>query len=163
MTQLVYLSLGSNLGDRRSNLQKALHALRRELAVVAVSSVYETAPVGVEEQSPFLNLAVSARTEQPPLELLATLKQIELAVGRKPTYRWGPRVLDIDIIMYGDERVELPELTVPHVEMANRAFVLVPLAEIAGDAVHPVLQVTVNELLTRVSGKEGVVPAAPPA
>jgi 2-amino-4-hydroxy-6-hydroxymethyldihydropteridine diphosphokinase len=110
----------------------------------------------VEEQPAFLNLAVAAETEYPPRELLAVTQRIEKEVGRQPTYRWGPRAIDIDIIMFGREQVSSPDLTIPHPEMANRAFVLAPLAEIAGDVVHPVRGLTISELLACLEGKQTV-------
>jgi 2-amino-4-hydroxy-6-hydroxymethyldihydropteridine diphosphokinase len=133
-------------------------ALGRDIGVTSVSSLYETEPMGVVDQPPYLNLALAARTKLAPEELLARLKQIERDVGREPTFRWGPRVVDLDILLYGDLVVSRPHLTIPHAEMANRAFVLVPLAEIAPEVMHPVLGVTVERLRERVHGTEGVRP-----
>ena len=150
------LSLGSNLGDRRAHLHDALRLLAGEVDVIHVSSLYETAPVGIRDQPDFLNLAVAAESDRDPGDLLAAMKRVEHAVGRRPTFRWGPRVLDIDILVYGDRVIETPELTIPHRGLANRAFVLVPLAEIAPNAVHPVLGETLAELLEKVPGRESV-------
>ena len=146
MTQTIYLSLGSNLGDRVGNLRAALTALEGVAEIEKVSSLYETEPVGVVDQPAFLNLAVRGSTQLSPGELLEALKRIERDVGRVPSFRWGPRVVDVDILMYGDLVVDSPDLTIPHKEMMNRAFVLVPLAEIAPESVHPRAGQAVEEL-----------------
>ncbi len=147
VTQRVYLSLGSNLGDREQNLRGAVAALKQHLEVEAVSSWYETEPVGITDQPGFLNLALAAATRLDPPELLGLAKRIEEQIGRRPTYRWGPRLIDIDILLYADRVVEGPDLTIPHRELAHRAFVLVPLAEVGPQAFHPVLHKTVRELV----------------
>jgi 2-amino-4-hydroxy-6-hydroxymethyldihydropteridine diphosphokinase len=128
------------------------------LSEVAVSPVYQTEPVGVTDQPAFLNLAVSGTTDLSPGDLLRTVKRIESDIGRRPTYRWGPRVVDIDIILYGDAVVQEAELSIPHREMQRRAFVLVPLADIAPEAVDPVSGRTVAELRDTVDGQETVRP-----
>jgi 2-amino-4-hydroxy-6-hydroxymethyldihydropteridine diphosphokinase len=152
----VYLSLGSNLGDRTANLRAALAELEPNVLLVQVSSLYETEPVGVTDQPTFLNLAAEAATDLEPLELLRWIKEVESRVGRRQTYRWGPRVIDIDILLYEGRIVESRELTIPHRELPNRAFVLVPLAEIAPDLTHPALHETVSALRDRVPGRETV-------
>ena len=152
----MYLSMGSNQGDREANLRRGLEALRARLSLRSVSSIYETEPVGVVDQPPFLNLAAELDTTLEPHALLRVVKDIERQVGRKPTYRWGPRVLDIDILLFGDFVVQDAQLVIPHAEMVSRAFVLVPLSEIAGEAVHPGLGLTVRELAESVPGRDSV-------
>jgi 2-amino-4-hydroxy-6-hydroxymethyldihydropteridine diphosphokinase len=152
----VYLSLGSNLGDREGNLRAALDRLGSAVTVDAVSSLWNTSPVGVADQPDFLNLAVAASTVIPPQDLLAVVKDIEGSVGRKPTYRWGPRIVDIDILLYDDLVVSEPDLTIPHPEMRNRYFVLAPLSEIAPNVLHPVLRLTVAEMLAQAPGRNTV-------
>ena len=151
----VYLGLGTNLGEREQNLATALARLQERLRLVAVSSLYETAPWGVTEQPPFLNAAVAAETDLSPADLLAFIKGLEREMGRQPGGRWGPRLIDIDILLYGDLVLQTPDLVIPHPNLAERAFVLVPLAEIAPEVIHPVYQQTIQALLARV-GHEGV-------
>ena len=151
----VYLGLGANLGDRQSNLAQALQYLRARATIEQVSAPYETRPVGYLDQPDFLNIACQITTELAPPELLTFLKQIERRMGREPSFRNAPRPIDIDILLYDDLVFESPELTIPHPRLSERAFALVPLAEIAPNLVHPVLQLTVAEMLARV-GQEGV-------
>jgi 2-amino-4-hydroxy-6-hydroxymethyldihydropteridine diphosphokinase len=151
----IYLSLGSNLGDRESNLRSAIKALSHEITLGSLSSLYETDPVGVLDQPSFLNLALSGETNRPAKDLLAAVKRIEEEAGRTPTFRWGPRVVDIDILLYGELTVETPELVIPHPEMNHRAFALVPLAEIAPDLKPTGCSQTVCELLDLID-QEGV-------
>ncbi len=159
-THTVYLALGSNLGDRRGNLAAALQRLRGVIDIDALSSVYETEPVGYLDQPRFLNMACKGKTWLSAQELLAYAKEIEAAIGRKPTVRNGPRPIDIDILFYDDLHITQEDLIVPHPRMNERAFVLAPLAEIAPDAVDPVSGLTVQELLNGIS-QDGVVRLAP--
>ena len=133
-THTVYLALGSNMGDRRGNLAAALQQLREMMEISAISSIYETEPVGYLEQARFLNMVCSGKTGLSAQELLKRVKEIEKSLGRQPTFRNGPRPIDIDILFYDDLRIAQDGLTIPHPRMAERAFVLVPLAEIAA---HP--------------------------
>jgi 2-amino-4-hydroxy-6-hydroxymethyldihydropteridine diphosphokinase len=144
------LGLGSNLGDRDANITAALDRLEEEnaLCVVAMSRVLTTAPVGGPPQPDYRNAAALADTHLPPRSLLAALQRAEEHVGRRRDgERWGPREVDVDLLLYGDEVIDSPDLVVPHPRMAQRRFVLAPAAEIAPDMVHPVRRRTVRELL----------------
>ena len=154
-THTIYLALGSNLGDRRANLAAALQRLRDAVEISAVSSVYETEPVGFADQPRFLNMALLGHTALSPEALLAYVKSIEATLGRQPTFRNGPRPIDIDILFYDGIRHEQEHLTIPHPRLAERAFVLAPLAEIAPDVVDPLSGKSAQELLQGVS-QEGV-------
>jgi 2-amino-4-hydroxy-6-hydroxymethyldihydropteridine diphosphokinase len=152
----IYLGLGSNLGNRQHNLDRALDLLSQRLGALQISPVYETEPIGNINQPRFLNMVCQARTGLAPLNLLTLVKGIELKMGRAPAKPDTPRPIDIDILFYGDQVVETPELVIPHPRLTERAFVLVPLADIAPDVVHPVSGKKVKELLARVKEKQGV-------
>jgi len=152
----VYLGLGTNLGDRQANLDKALSLLSQRLGKLRVSSVYDTEPIGNVNQPRFLNMVCQAYTNLAPAELLALAKGIELKLGRAFHKSSAPRPIDVDILFYGDQVVETPELVIPHPRLTERAFVLIPLAELAPEFVHPVKGKTVKELLEIVKEKQGV-------
>ncbi|WP_316765439.1 2-amino-4-hydroxy-6-hydroxymethyldihydropteridine diphosphokinase [Pedobacter frigiditerrae] len=148
--QKTYLLLGSNLGDRESYLNNALKLIAEEVGEIkSKSSIYETAAWGKTDQPGFLNLAVEIETSLTPLALLKTVLKIEESLGRVREERWGARLIDIDIILYGSEIISITdELQIPHPEMENRKFVMEPLAEIAPDLIHPLLHKSVSEILT---------------
>lgn len=146
MRKTVYLSLGSNLGDRAANLRTAIEKLGEIGTVAAVSSFYDTEPVEVTAQPWFLNCAVKLETEKMPRQLIAAILNLEQGMGRQRKQNKGPRVIDIDILLFGTSVIEMPSLTVPHPALHLRRFVLEPLAEIAPEVRHPVLRRSVREL-----------------
>ena len=146
----VYIALGTNLGNRLANLQNAVQMLSPAVDIMALSPVYQTPPWGYADQPDFLNQVVFARTSSPPEDLLKQLKGIEVQVGRTPTFRYGPRVVDLDILFYDDWVVDLPGLQIPHPRLHERAFVLVPLNDLQPALRHPVLEQTIQELLQKV-------------
>jgi GTP cyclohydrolase-4 len=153
---IVYLGLGSNLGERRDNIVKAIELLGQRVTVERVSSLYETEPVGYREQPKYLNSVCQIITPINPQRLLTLAKEIESALGREPGFPNSPRPIDVDILFYGTQVINTPELTIPHPHLEERAFVLVPLAELAPELVHPVNQKTIKKLLGEVEGLEGV-------
>ncbi|MEM9773890.1 MAG: 2-amino-4-hydroxy-6-hydroxymethyldihydropteridine diphosphokinase [Chloroflexota bacterium] len=137
----IYLSLGTNLGDKVDNIQRAIDGLRLFMTFDAISSVYETAPWGpIQDQPSFYNLCASGRTELDPISFLDCIKALEAEIGRLDTERWGARLIDVDLLFYEDVQMVTDRLIIPHKEIAGRAFVLVPLAEIAPDLIHPKLK-----------------------
>ena len=153
----IYIALGTNLGDRSANLYTAVEALSPRVIVTERSPVYETMPWGMTDQPKFLNMVIKGRTEQTPLRLLNTLKRLETRLGRVPAVRNGPRLIDLDILFYDDLVRASPRLTIPHPRLHERAFVLIPLADLAPDLVHPRLGRTVREMLADLD-QTGVVP-----
>lgn len=147
---IVYLALGTNLGNRPGNLRTAIRKLPPAVTVLAESRIYETLPWGVVDQPPFLNMVLCGETKLEPRMLLDRLKQLEADLGRVATDRWGPRLIDVDILFYDDLVLDVPELNIPHARLHERGFVLVPLADLAPDLLHPLLGKTVEEMLTGV-------------
>lgn len=161
MNHLIYLGLGTNLGDRPANLKTALAGLPPVVRVLASSPVYETPPWGYLNQPAFLNLVARAETELAPQQLLVYLKGLEVQLGRKPSVRNGPRLIDIDILFYDNLVLSTPTLVIPHPRIPERAFVLVPLCDLAPELRHPVLGKTVRELAGGVDCS-GIARYAPP-
>ncbi len=152
-----FIGLGSNLGDRLENLRRALAEMEKaEIGVVKMSSIYETEPYGVKNQNSFLNMVVEAQTGLCPRDLLATLLRIEKQMGRKRDKKWGPRIIDLDILFYDDLILDAEDLKIPHPDIANRIFVLLPMFEIAPDYIHPVEKKSIGRLLTEYLSRAGV-------
>jgi 2-amino-4-hydroxy-6-hydroxymethyldihydropteridine diphosphokinase len=154
MEHIVYLALGSNMGNRLANLKAAISNLTPQMTVKKKSLVYETPPWGFKHQDAFLNQVVEAETYLEPEALIAHLKRLEMALGRVPSFQNGPRLIDMDILFYDDAIVDTSPLVIPHPRLQERAFVLVPLNDIAPDFVHPFLRKSVSELLDGLDRSE---------
>jgi 2-amino-4-hydroxy-6-hydroxymethyldihydropteridine diphosphokinase len=157
MSHTVYLALGSNLGDRKANLQTAIESLSSVARLLDASPIYETPPWGYLNQPDFLNQVIQVETDLSPSDLLVYLKELETRLGRTATVRYGPRMIDVDILFYDDLILDEPGLTIPHPRMQGRAFVLVPLADLAPDMLHPLEGKTIAALLQQVDRSE-IVP-----
>lgn len=158
---LVHIALGGNLGDRMANLEAAIAALAPRVAVLERSPIYETDPKYVTDQPRFLNMALTGETGLDAPALLDFLKSIEERQGRESGERYGPRPIDLDIIFFGDEVIDLPHLVVPHPRLAERAFVLRPLADIASAIIHPATGLGVGEMLDALEDDGGLIPFQP--
>ncbi len=144
---IVYIGIGSNLGDREHNCLDAVKRIEAYgIKIKNISSLIETKPWGVKDQPQFINMVIEVETDFTPDELLKKTREIERAIGRKETYRWGPRVIDIDILLYDDQIIDTEDLKIPHIEMHERNFVLQPLSEIAPDVIHPVLKKKIKQI-----------------
>jgi 2-amino-4-hydroxy-6-hydroxymethyldihydropteridine diphosphokinase len=153
---IAYLGLGTNLGDRKENLSKTIEAISLKMSISKQSSLYETTPWGYTDQPDFLNQAIEVETNLRPLRLLNFIKKTELELGRVKNFRYGPRLIDIDILFYDDMVKTTRRLQIPHPRITERAFVLVPLYEIAPEYIHPVLKKTVARLLEELPDQTGV-------
>lgn len=158
MMKHVFLSLGSNMGRREVFLQEAIFALDKtdDISIYKVSSIYETEPVGFTRQNKFLNMAVEVQTALSPMELLKTTQQVELKLGRKRTIKWGPRTIDIDILLYDQLIIETEWLTIPHPRMMSRAFVLIPLFDLNPKLRIPTVSRPLAECVEEIPDKVGV-------
>jgi 2-amino-4-hydroxy-6-hydroxymethyldihydropteridine diphosphokinase len=157
MSPVVYIALGSNLGDRPANLKTAVQALQPSVSILDCSPIYETPPWGYVDQPAFLNRVVKGQTQLSPGELLDLLKRVEADMGRQKTMLNGPRLIDLDILFYDNLVLDTPQLTIPHPRMGGRGFVLVPLADLAPDLRHPILGATVREMLN-AADRSGITP-----
>lgn len=146
MQKIVYIALGSNIGDRQKNLEIALNEIKKIATITKQSKIHETDPVDYKNQNKFINMAIELKTKLSPSELLKKLQEIEQKMGRKREIEKGPRVIDLDILLYNKEIINRPNLKIPHPTMHQRSFVLEPLSEIAPKIKHPVLNQTINEL-----------------
>jgi 2-amino-4-hydroxy-6-hydroxymethyldihydropteridine diphosphokinase len=145
--ETAYLLLGSNLGDRAANLNLAVRRLSAVMPLISQSSIFSTKPWGKTDQPDFLNQAAAFQSGFPAIKLLSEILTIEIDMGRARQEHWGPRLIDIDILLFGSAVIEHPRLKVPHPELVNRKFALLPLAEIAGDVIHPLTKLTIQEQL----------------
>ena len=156
MRKNIYIGLGSNLGNREENINRAIHLLREKCKILKVSSIYETEPVGYKNQGLFLNCAVEAETGLKPQELQKFFHSIEKILGRVKTIKNGPRTMDLDILFYDGHIIKSKNLAIPHPRLHERLFVLEPLKELCPNFIHPVLRKTINELKTKIFNRRDV-------
>ena len=154
MPKCAYIALGSNLGDRQSFLAQAIHSLEPEITLMRASHIYQTPPWGFSNQPSFLNQVIEIKTKLDPEALLSKLKLIEKVLGREDTFRYGPRCIDLDILFYGNDIYHSETLDIPHPMIAKRAFVLVPMNELAPEFIHPKLKISVSEMLQNLDHSE---------
>ncbi len=153
---VVYIGIGSNIGDRQENISKAISLIKEKSKIIKISSIYETEPVGYKDQDRFLNLALMIRTESSPEELFGFLQSIERKMGRVKRIKNGPRIIDLDILFYDDEIINEENLKIPHPRLHERMFVLKPLMDISPDFAHPVLKKKIREMVLELKKTEQV-------
>jgi len=158
MGHIAYIGIGSNVGDKAQQCKRAIFEILKigRTKLLAESSLFKTKPIGYTSQDWFVNGVIKIETEMEPLKLLRILKTIELQLGRKQTFRWGPRSIDLDVLFFDDEEVRTKELQIPHPRLHERQFVLIPLVEIDRNLLHPVLKKTVEKLLEELKEDQGV-------
>jgi 2-amino-4-hydroxy-6-hydroxymethyldihydropteridine diphosphokinase len=158
MGHIAYIGIGSNVADKLSQCEKAISAILKadHHKLIARSSLFKTKPVGYISQDWFINGVIKIQTDLEPLELLRFLKDIESRLGRKETFRWGPRAIDLDILLFDEKEIQMKELQIPHPFLQERQFVLIPLAEIDRSLIHPVLKKSIGELLENLTEDQGV-------
>jgi 2-amino-4-hydroxy-6-hydroxymethyldihydropteridine diphosphokinase len=158
MGHIAYIGIGSNLGDKVYQCETAISDILRadQNKLLAKSSLLKTKPIGYTSQDCFINGVIKIETDLEPLELLQVLKDIESRLGRKEGFRWGPRAIDLDILLFDEEEIEMEGLQIPHPRLQERQFVLIPLAEIDPEVIHPVLKKTIRELLENIKEDQGV-------
>jgi 2-amino-4-hydroxy-6-hydroxymethyldihydropteridine diphosphokinase len=158
MRHIAYIGIGSNLGDKVYQCERAISEILRadQNKLLAKSSLFKTKPIGYTSQDWFVNSVIKIETDLKPLDLLRLLKDIESRLGREKTFRWGPRVIDLDILLFDEEEIEMEGLQIPHPRLQERQFVLIPLAEIDPEVIHPVLKKTIRELLENIKEDQGV-------
>jgi 2-amino-4-hydroxy-6-hydroxymethyldihydropteridine diphosphokinase len=161
MSITAYIGIGSNVGDKTANCRKGIELLAEAGRVVSVSSLYYTEPIGFKEQEDFVNAVAGIETDLAPEDFLSLCRALEDRLGRTRTMRWGPRTLDLDILLYGSLVMDLPDLIIPHPLMATRKFVLIPLVEINPEAVHPVLHKSASQLLLELRNSHTVIKCKP--
>ncbi|MGB9627754.1 MAG: 2-amino-4-hydroxy-6-hydroxymethyldihydropteridine diphosphokinase [Thermodesulfobacteriota bacterium] len=164
MRHTAYIGIGSNIGDKVGHCEKAISELLKvdQHKLLAKSSFFKTQPIGYKEQDWFINGVIKIETDLNPLELFRALKAIELKLGRKETFPWGPRLIDLDLLFFDQEEIKTEELCVPHPHLQERQFVLIPMAEIDRDFIHPVFKVTIQQLLDNLQEDQGVEKFQPP-
>lgn len=158
MRHTAYIGIGSNIGDKVGSCERAISEIIKidRHRLLAKSSFFKTQPIGYKDQDWFINGVIKIETDLSPHELLQHLKSIELALGRKETFRWGPRLIDLDLLFFDQEEIQTTDLCVPHPRLHKRRFVLIPMAEIDRDFIHPVFKVTIQQLLDNLQEDQGV-------